>query len=172
MGQYLRLFSALGGLEWPTCEAQLKAGSRWAQKTPRAGLHPPESLRRCFCKVIKSCAFQVSLPLAILSFPLTSPQPPQGLALKGPNGNPRTWSNSVEMSSLIGWYSSCSVHFSSVAQSRPTLCNPMTHSTPGLPVHHQLPELTQTHVHRVGDIIQRSLPLSSPSPPAPNSSQN
>ena len=51
--------------------------------------------------------------------------------------------------------------FSSVAQSCPTLCDPMNHSTPGLPVHHQLPEFTQTHVHRVGDAIQTSQPLSS-----------
>ena len=56
---------------------------------------------------------------------------------------------------------------SSVAQSCPTLCNPMNRSTPGLPVHHQLPEFTQTHAHRVGDAIQTSHPLSSPSPPAP-----
>ena len=49
--------------------------------------------------------------------------------------------------------------FSSVAQSCPTLCNPMNHSTPGLPVHHQLLELAQTHVHRVGDAIQPSHPL-------------
>ena len=61
--------------------------------------------------------------------------------------------------------------FRSVAQSYPTLCNPMYHSTPGLPVHHQLPEFTQTHVHRVSDAIQPSHPLSSPSPPAPNPSQ-
>ena len=62
--------------------------------------------------------------------------------------------------------------FSSVAQSCPTLCNPMNRSTPGLPAHHQLPEFTQTHVHRVGDAIQPSYPLSSPSPPAPNPSQH
>ena len=54
-----------------------------------------------------------------------------------------------------------------MAQSCPTICDPMNHSTPGLPVHHQLPELTQTHVHRVSDAIQPSHPLSSPSPPAP-----
>ena len=60
--------------------------------------------------------------------------------------------------------------FSSVAQSCPTLCDPMNHSTLGLPVHHQLPEFTQTHVHRVSDAIQPSHPLSSPSPPAPNPS--
>ena len=58
------------------------------------------------------------------------------------------------------------------AQSCPTLCNPMSRSTPGLPVHHQLPEFTQTHVHRVSDAIQRSHPLASPSPPAPNPSQH
>ena len=58
--------------------------------------------------------------------------------------------------------------FSPVTQSCPTLCNPMNHSMPGLPVHHQLLELTQTHVHRVGDVIQPSHTLSSPSPPAPN----
>ena len=57
-----------------------------------------------------------------------------------------------------------SVQFSSVAQSCQTLCNPMNHSTPGLLVHHQLLESTQTHVHRVGDAIQLSYPLSSPSP--------
>ena len=63
--------------------------------------------------------------------------------------------------------------FSSVTQSCPTLCDPMNRSTPGLPVHHQLPEFTQTHVHRVGDdAIQPSHPLSSPSPPAPNPSQH
>ena len=60
-----------------------------------------------------------------------------------------------------------SVQFSSVAQLCWTLCNPVNHSTPGLPVHHQLPEFTQTHVHRVRDAIQPSHPLSSPSPPAP-----
>ena len=60
------------------------------------------------------------------------------------------------------------IQFSSVAQLYPTLCDPMNHSRPGLPVHHELPEFTQTHVHRVSDVIQPSHPLSSPSPPAPN----
>ena len=64
------------------------------------------------------------------------------------------------------------IQFSSVTQSCPNLCDPMTHSTPGLPVHHQLLELTQTHVHWVSDAIQPSHPLSSPSPPAPNPSQH
>ena len=65
-----------------------------------------------------------------------------------------------------------SVQFSSVAQSCPTLCDPMNRTTPGLHVHHHLPEFTQTHVHRVRDAIQPSHPLSSPSPPAPNPSQH
>ena len=69
-------------------------------------------------------------------------------------------------------YSISSVHFSSVAQSCPTLCDPMNCSTPDFPVHHQLPEFTQTHVHWVSDAIQPSHPLSSPSPPAPNPSQH
>ena len=60
----------------------------------------------------------------------------------------------------------------SVAQSCLTLCDPMNRSTPGLPVQHQLPEFTETHVHRVSDTIQPSHPLSSPSPPAPNPSQH
>ena len=59
-----------------------------------------------------------------------------------------------------------SVQLISVAESCPTNCDPMTGSMPGLPVHHQLPEFTQTHVHRVGDAIEPSHPLSSPSPPA------
>ena len=65
-----------------------------------------------------------------------------------------------------------SVQFSSVTQSCLTLCDPLNRSTPGLPVHHQLPEFTQTHVHRVNDAIQPSHPLSSPSPPATNPSQH
>ena len=73
---------------------------------------------------------------------------------------------------LLSSLEEVSVQFSSVAQSCPTLCDPMNRSTPGLPVHHQLPEFTQTHVHRVSDTIQPSHPLSSPSPPAPNSSQH
>ena len=65
-----------------------------------------------------------------------------------------------------------SVQFSSVAQSCLALCDPMNCSTPGLPVHYQVPEFTQTHVHRISDAIQPSHPLSSPSPPAPNPSQH
>ena len=65
-----------------------------------------------------------------------------------------------------------SVQFHSVAHLCPTLCNPMNCSTPGLPVHHQLPEFTQTRIHWVIDVIQPSHPRSSPSPPAPNPSQH
>ena len=83
--------------------------------------------------------------------------------------------NCVNTCTLITIYYfpiSYSVQFSSVTQSCPSLCNHMNHSTPGLPVHHQLPEFTQTHVHRVRDAIQPSHPGSSPSPSAPNLSQH
>ena len=70
------------------------------------------------------------------------------------------------------YFIAISGQFSSVTQLCPTLCDPMNSSTPGLPVHHQLPEFTQTHVHQVSDAIQPSHPLSSPSPPAPNPSQH
>ena len=69
-------------------------------------------------------------------------------------------------------FRSISAQFSSVTQSCLTLCNPMDCSTPGFPVHHQLPELAQTHVHQVSDAIQPSHPLSSPSPPVFNLSQH
>ena len=65
-----------------------------------------------------------------------------------------------------------SVQFSSVIQSCSTLCDPMNHNMPGLPVYHQLPKFTKTHVHRISDTIQPSHPLSSPSPPAFNLSQH
>ena len=65
-----------------------------------------------------------------------------------------------------------SFQFSSVTQSCPTLCNPMDCSTPGFPVHHQLPELPQTQVHQVSDAIWPSHPISSPSPHAFNHSQH
>ena len=70
--------------------------------------------------------------------------------------------------SFVGYKILGQYRFSSVAQSCPTLCDPMNRSSPGLPVHYQLPEFTQTHIHRVSDAIQPSHPLSSPSPPAPN----
>ena len=66
----------------------------------------------------------------------------------------------------------CGIQIRSVAQSCPTLGDPMNRGTPGLPVHHQLPEFTETHIHRVSDAIQPSHPLSSPSPLALNPSQH
>ena len=76
--------------------------------------------------------------------------------------------------SVGGGFHSClpPVPFRSVAQSCPTLCDPMSRSTPGLPVHPHLPEFTQTHVPRVRDAIQPSHPRSIPSPPASNPSQH
>ena len=73
---------------------------------------------------------------------------------------------------MKAWWLFRSDQIRSVAQLCPTLCDPMNRSTPGLPVHHQLLEFTQTHVHRVSDAIQPSHPLSSPSPLAPNPSQH
>ena len=81
----------------------------------------------------------------------------------------RKWHTDIEIKLLVQF---SSVQSSSVSQLCPTLCDPMNRTTPGLPVHHQLPEFTQTHVHQVGDAIQPSHPLLSPSPPAPNLSQN
>ena len=80
------------------------------------------------------------------------------------------WAHELWLVWLRDWI--LSFQFSSVAQSGPTLCNPMNRSMPGLPVHHQLPDFTQTHVHRVSDAIHPSHPLSSPSPPVPNPSQH
>ena len=76
----------------------------------------------------------------------------------------------ISMNIYIYRYTSDQIR--SVAQLCPTLCDPLTRSTPGLPVHHKLPEFTQTHVHRVNDAIQPSHPLSSPSPLASNPSQH
>ena len=82
--------------------------------------------------------------------------------------------NSFSSIRTIGMIYICqhSVQFSSVAQSCPTLCSPMNCSTPGFPVHYQHLELTQTHVHHIGDAIQTSYPLLSPSPPPFNLSQH
>ena len=82
------------------------------------------------------------------------------------------WCINVLSRRFVNMNNFSSVQFSSVAQSCPTLCDPMNRSMPVLPVHHQLPEFTQTHVHQVSDAIQPSHPLSSPSPPAPNPSQH
>ena len=86
----------------------------------------------------------------------------------------RTLTLSHEKISLVTSFKLRHLHrgHCSVTQSCPTLCNPMNGSMPGFPVYHQLPELAQTHVHPIGDAIQPSHPLSSPSPPAFNLSQH
>ena len=86
------------------------------------------------------------------------------------HGVAKSWTRLMGLSTHT--HAQQSVQFSSVAQSCPTLYDPMNRSTPGLPVHHQLPEFTQTHVHRVSNAIQPSHSLSSPSPPALNPSQH
>ena len=90
-------------------------------------------------------------------------------------GNLISGSSAFSKPSLYIWKFSVHIllkpQFSSVAQSCPTLCDPMNRSMPGLPVHHHLPEFTQTHIHQVHDAIPPS-PQSSPSPPAPNPSQH
>ena len=86
-----------------------------------------------------------------------------------------THTHTHTLKTILYQHNRCVFHFqsvSSVAQLCPTLCDPMDRSTPGLPVHHQLPEFTQTHVHWVGNVIQPSHPLSSPSPPALKLSQH
>ena len=92
------------------------------------------------------------------------------------NSNKKVWNIHLKAKMcsnwILYWINFLFMEFSSVAQSCLTLCNPMNHSMPGLPVHHPLPEFTQTHIHRVSDAIQPSHPLLSPSPPAPNPSQH
>ena len=133
------------------------------------------------------CEFLHWSPLLLVKrlFPWDSPSRLQGLVLPL---DPERWRHLTGVPSFVLLYYPCdhpkshhsfanslfvnSVQFSSVAQSCLTLCNPMNRSTPGLPVHHQLLEFIQTHVHRVGDAIQPSHPLLSPFPPAPNPSQH
>ena len=114
------------------------------------------ALQRCisfWCTAKWISYIQTCISSSLVSCPFRSPQ-------------------SIEQSSLCHIVGSHSAQFSSVTQSCLTLCDPMNRSTPGLPVHHQLPEFTQTHVHRVSDAIQPSHPLSSLPPPAPNPSQH
>ena len=104
---------------------------------------------------------------SILAWKIPRTEEPGGLQSMGSQRVRRDWVTNTKKRSLFTTGSiSCNffyiVQFSSVTQSCPTLCNPMNHSTPGLPVHHQLPEFTQTHVHRVSDANQPSHPLSIP----------
>ena len=101
-----------------------------------------------------------------------APAPPEPLLCHLENGyvTPASQDN-LRINQDHGCEAAGTVQFSSVAQLCPTLCDPMNRSIPGLPVHHQLPKFTQTHIHRVRDAIQPSYPLLSPSPPAPNPSQ-
>ena len=140
------------------------------------------SCRCCCCLVAKSCQtlcdpVDCSLPGSSVGFPrqehwsglpCLSPED-----LPNPGIEPRSPTLQADaVSAEPQGKPFRSYQFSSVAQLCPTLCDPMNHSTPGLPVHHQLPEFTQTHVHQVGDAIQPSHPLSSSSPPALNLSQH
>ena len=101
------------------------------------------------------------------SFPASGSFTMSGLFASGGQSIGISASLSVLPVYIQGWFP----QFSSVAQSCPTLCDPMDHSMPGFPVHHQLPEFTLIHAHWIGDAIQPSHPLSSPSPPAFNLSQ-
>ena len=110
-----------------------------------------------------ACQTPMSMGLSRQEYWSGLPFPPPG-DLSNPGTEP--------VSLIDRWVLYHSVQFSSVAQSCLTLCDPMNNSMPGLPVHHQLPEFTQTHIHRVSDTIQPSHPLSFPFPPAPNPSQH
>ena len=134
------------------------------------------------CFAIWICLFN----LIFLFFFFTMPLGLQDLiSWPGIEPGPQQWKHQIPITSSLETYylplfllgclpllTEISVQFSSVAQSCPTLCNPMNRTTPGLPVHHKLPEFTQTHIHRVSNAIQPSHPLSSPSSPAPNPSQH
>ena len=126
----------------------------------------------CFC--VPPQTF-LQLPLLGTSSTPRSPLSPylsQGLAPLLPALCISSWGFLQHKTPLLLFLTLWYLQFSSVAQLCPTLCDPMNRSMPGLPVHHQLPEFTQTHVYRVGDAIQPSHPLLSPSPLAPNSSQH
>ena len=109
--------------------------------------------------------------MSLLNILPHSPSLPQPLAFIGV-----LLSDSINLTIYISKYILHSLfvfsQFSSVTQLCPTLCGPVDSSTPGFPIHNQLLELTQIHVHRIGDAIQQSYPLSSPSPPAINLSQH
>ena len=132
----------------------------------------------CLCKLLRILLSTVSITNSyIYAFGFIYPSLPNSRLITPQISTCRAWIVPFFLSSLGSCYCWTSfvpvcIQFSSVTQLCPTLCNPMNHSMPGLPVHHQLTEFIQTHVHRVGDAIQPTHPLLSPSPPAPNPSQN
>ena len=109
---------------------------------------------------------QFPIPDAQMAFTDWSANGKASIVTNNQHKVPQTQETSARREELTAVISS--VQFSLVAQLCPSLCDPMNCSTPGLPIHHQLPEITQIHVHRVSDAIQPSHPLSSPSPPASN----
>ena len=131
-------------------------------------------LQYCFCFMFwfsgsETCGILASQPSTEYSLPALK----EGLLTTGQVGSPFLSLLRTGIVLIFGpLKNEHSVQFSSVAQSCLTLCDPMNRSTPGLPVHHQFPEITQTHFHQVSDAIQLSHPLSSPSPPGPNPSQH
>ena len=144
----------------------------------------PKCFICCCCLVAKSCLTlcdPLDLQLTRLLCPWDFPDKRilEWVAIFFSRGSsqPRDWTH---LPALAGRFFTTeppgkpkvSYQFSSVAQLCPTLCDPMDRSMPGLPVHHQLPEFTKTHIHWVGDAMQPSRPLSSPSPPALNLSQH
>ena len=146
--------------------------------TPRAYSISCPSSQWCHPTILSSV-----IPFScVQSFPALGSFPVSQFFTGEGNGTPLQYSclenptdGGVLLSNLILFFEYPSIRsdqIRSVAQSCPTLCDPINRSTPGLPVHHQLPEFTQTHVHRVSDAIQPSHPLPSPSPPAPNPSQH
>ena len=148
----------------------------WGWKGPRGAPGPPrpssyrlENCPRRAVTCLRPHTEKSPAASIIWSQPIPSGSGPEG---RTPGATPHPVVP-LEGAQLGGaWRGSLIVQFSSVAQLCPTLFNPMDLSTPGFPVHHQLPELAETHVHRVSDAIQPSHPLSSPSPPALNLSQH
>ena len=156
----------------------------WLRVPLRVNTHPREGSR------LTPKEFSSSFVLNPLGFRLSYCQsPPFGHGMckvmphqsmkRNANGHPlrpidnyKLYNSRLLFMSSYNWVHYNSVQFSSVTQLCPTLWDPMNHSTPGLPAHHQLPESTQTHVHWVGNAIQPSHPLSSPYPPTFNLSQH
>ena len=138
--------------------------------SPIPRVHPNPCPSSWWCHPTISSSV-VPFSSCLQSFPASGSFPMSQFFTSGGQSIGVSASASVFPMNIQDWFP-FSVQFSSVAQSCLTLCDPMNCSTPGLPVHHQLPEFTQTYAHWVSDAIQLSHPLSSPSPPAPNPSQH